>query len=136
MKILWAQGKIDVDRGLEAVGECEAEFEADPWLANAQSIANYVLPRESNGFEGYLRFPIPREDDDASDEKSELRIYFSPRAMQPYRIVFVHRTSEGLVGFDVFSQLWAHRIAVQLEGTGVLKREIPKPVYGNEPLED
>jgi hypothetical protein len=136
MKILLAQGKIDVDRAFEAAAECESAFEADPWLANAQSIANYVLPRESNGFEGYLRFPIPRGDDDTSDEKNELHIYFSPRAMQPYRIVFVHRTSGGMAGFDASSQPWAHRVAAQLEATGVLKREIPKPVYGSEPLED
>jgi hypothetical protein len=136
MKLIFAEGRVDVHRAREACKEVAAAIEENPWIANAQAIANYILPAESNGFEGYLRFPFPSENEKASGERNVLRCYFSPRALQPYRIVFVHVTDEGKIGFDVFSHLWAHQTASQLHATGVWNREVTKPVYGAEPLDD
>jgi hypothetical protein len=136
MTIEFAEGKVDVERARQAVKECETAYETDLRLVGAQSVASYVLPRESNGYEGYIRFPMLRKDDGLDIVRNDLRIYFSPRAFQPYRLVFVHSDNEGKIGLEISNQSWAHRIAGQLEATGVVKREIPKPYYGSDAFED
>jgi hypothetical protein len=133
MNLIFTHGKVNADRALQAATQYAETYEADFSLVGAQSIANYVLPRESNGHEGYIRFPFPRDDNDLGDVADELRIYFSPRGSQPYQIHFVQSEAEGVIGFDVSSQVWSERIAASLKATGVVKRELAKP-YRNDPL--
>jgi hypothetical protein len=134
MELLFARGRVDVSRARAAASDYGIKFEADFSLVGAQSIENYVLPRESNGYEGYIRFPFTSEEDKPERPADELRIYFSPRGSQPYRIVFAQVNGEGEIGFDVSDQIWSARIAAQLKATGVVKREIDKP-YRADPLD-
>lgn len=124
MEIVFKRGNVDIEKARRALINCTAEYQDfDSRKVGAETIANYVLPRESNGFEGYSRYPIPQKSEEDRDT-NELHLYFSPRAFQPYRITFIHLVSDGSLGFDVYSEVWARKIAAQLMSTGVVKREV------------
>jgi hypothetical protein len=133
MKILFTSGVIDVEGAAKEVAKYAAHYDANPGVANGTSFAEYVMPRESNGQEGYIRFPL-EVNERAPNSSSELHIYFSPRASVPYRINFVYRDEKGSAGFDVYSQIWTHRVAVNLAATGVVKAAIAK-ASGSDPLD-
>jgi len=133
MKILFTSGGIDPEMAAKELAKYAAHYESNPGIANGTSFAEYVMPRDSNGQEGYIRFPL--EVDGLSPNSScELHIYFSPRASTPYRVGFVYRDAHGTAGFDVYSQIWAHRVAVSLATTGVVKTAIAKAPW-NDPLD-
>jgi hypothetical protein len=124
MELLFSRGNVDTEAAHAQAEQHDRFFEAHVGVINGQSAATYVMPRESNGFEGYLRFIIPPREDSASGSSSELHLYFSPRSLTPYRISFVYLDAHGSAGFDATRELWAHRIAVSLSSTGVLQKEI------------
>lgn len=133
MKIIFTSGFVDVSGAAKEVAKYAARYEFNLGLANGISFAEYVMPRESNGHEGYIRFPL-EVDERVPNSSSELHIYFSPRASAPYRINFIYRDEKGSAGFDVYSEIWTHRIAVNLAATGVVKAAIAK-VPGSDPLD-
>jgi hypothetical protein len=124
MKLLFTRGDIDVREAERLAGDHERFYEANLGIVNAKSSAAYVMPRESNDYEGYLRFVFPPRQEHVPGSSSELHLYFSPRSKTPYRITFLYLAAEGSAGFDLSGAPWAHRIAVSLSSTGVLKKEI------------
>jgi hypothetical protein len=132
MKIIFKHGEVDIVKAHRAAIQCAGKYkDFHSGEVGAEAIANYILPRESNQFEGYLRFPLAQNSED-DRTRNELHIYFSPRAFQPYRITFVHLALDGTLGFDVYDQEWSQKVAAQLMATGVVKREIEKAYFGNE----
>jgi hypothetical protein len=124
MQVLFVRGNIDVRDAERLARHHERFYESNLGIVNAKSMATYIMPRESNGYEGYLRFVFPSREENLPGSSSELHLYFSPRGRTPYRITFLYSEVEGSAGFDLSGALWAHRIAVSLSSTGVLKKEI------------
>jgi hypothetical protein len=134
MKLLFIRGDVDVHEAERLVSAHAKFYEANLGVVNGTSPATYVMPRESNRYEGYLRFVFPRREDNAVGSSSELHLYFSPRGTTPYRITFLYLDANGSVGFDLSGALWAHRVAVSLSNTGVLKKEIERAPWA-DPLD-
>jgi hypothetical protein len=134
MKLLFTRGDIDVREAERLAGDHERFYEANLGIVNATSATTYVMARESNGYEGYLRFIFPARQENVPGSSSELHLYFSPRSKTPYRITFLYLAADGSAGFDLSGALWAHRIAVSLSSTGVLKKEIERAPWA-DPLD-
>jgi hypothetical protein len=134
MKVLFTRGDIDIREAEQLAGNHERFYEANIGIVNGTSAATYIMPRESNRHEGYLRFVFPPRPELVPGTSGELHLYFSPRGKTPYRITFLYLSAGGSAGFDVSGALWAHRIAVSLSSTGVLQKEIERAPWA-DPLD-
>jgi hypothetical protein len=134
MEPLFTRGNIDVREVERLVEHHERFHEANLGIVNAKSVATYIMPRESNGYEGYLRFVFPPRKENVPGSSSELHLYFSPRSRTPYRITFLYSDAVGSAGFDFSGAPWAHRVAVSLSSTGVLQKEIENAPWA-DPLD-
>jgi hypothetical protein len=83
MKLLFTRGDIDVRDAERLAGDHERFYEANLGIVNATSAATYVMARESNGYEGYLRFIFPARHKKMFRDRRASCIFTSRREVKP-----------------------------------------------------